>query len=194
MKRIAIISVLLLMVSAMAIGQNSNMWAGGSLAFSNENNDGTKGSVFTFMPQLGYIVNDNFTVGGAIGFSSVGTKLNNGDKNTDNTLSIVPFARYSVINLEKISIFAQGELPLHFYSGTNYDGSSKNSQNSIGIAVRPGLSYSFNERWGANLLMPSIFSFITHSNNYSSVNFGINNGYTLQGYLLNTSIGFIYKF
>ncbi|MDY0253920.1 MAG: outer membrane beta-barrel protein [Tenuifilaceae bacterium] len=194
MKRIVITSALLLMVSAIAIAQDSKMWAGGSLVFSNENNDGTKESVFTFMPQLGYTVNDNFTFGGAIGFSSVGRKLNNGDKNTDNTLSIVPFARYSVINLERISIFAQGELPLHFYSGTNYDGSSKNNQNSIGIAVRPGLSYSFNERWGANLLMPSIFSLITHSNNYSSVNFGINDGYTLQGYLLNTSIGFIYKF
>ncbi len=193
MKRIAFLSVFFVMLSVMAVSQDSKMWVGGSINFNNINNDGDKGTGFSIMPEFGYAINESFTVGGALGYSTEIINID-GDKDTDNVLSIVPFARYSVINLDKISIFAQGELPLSFYSGTNFDGSSKDSQNSIEIALRPGLTYSFNEQWGFNMLMPSVFSFLTHSDNFSTVNFGINNGYTLQTYLLSTSIGFIYKF
>jgi len=193
MKRIAFLSAFFVMLSVMAVAQDSKMWVGGSVIFTNVNDDGGKETGFTIMPEFGYAINQNFTVGGALGYSTEIINID-GDKDTDNVLSIVPFARYSVINLDKISIFAQGELPLRFYSGKNFDGSSKDSQNSIEIALRPGLIYSFNEHWGFNMLMPSVFSFLTHSDNLSIVNFGINSGYTIQTYLLSTSIGFIYKF
>lgn len=194
MKKLPLIAILLVAFSAMAVGQDTKMWFGGSLTFSSTNDDGDKASGFSLMPELGYVVNSDFAVGGAIGFSTSSTEIEGADnKNTNNKFSLIPFVRYSAIKLEKITIFAQGELPLNFHGG-KYDGVSKPSYNSVGINIRPGLSYALNEKWGATLMMPSIFSFVTSSNDYTNVGFSVNSGYTIQGYLLNASIGFIYKF
>lgn len=195
MKRLPLIAILLVALSVMAVGQDSKMWIGGSLQFSSTNNYGDKASGFSLMPEFGYAVNSNFAVGGAIGFSTSSTEADGADnKDINNTFSLKPFVRYSAIKFEKITIFAQGELPLNFHGGKYDDGTSKNSYNSVGINVLPGLSYALNEKWGATLIMPSIFSFVTYSNDYTNVGFRVNSGYTLQGYLLNASIGFIYKF
>ncbi|MDD2195815.1 MAG: outer membrane beta-barrel protein [Bacteroidales bacterium] len=195
MKKLPLIAILLIALSVMAVGQNSKMWVGGSLRFSSTNDDGDKASGFSLAPQFGYVVNSNFTVGGAIGFSTSSTKADGVDgKDVSNTFSLRPFVRYSAIKFEKITIFAQGELPLNFHSGKFSNGTSKDGYNSVGINILPGLSYALSEKWGATLLMPSIFSFITYSNDYTNVNFRANSGYSIQEYFLNSSIGFIYKF
>lgn len=194
MKRLSLIALLSVALSVMAIGQDTKMWIGGYLQFSNTNDDGVKTSGFGIMPDFGYVVNSDFTVGGGIGFFTSSTKNSAGDKDTDNTFSLKPFVRYTAIRLEKISFFAQADLPLNFYSGTNFDGSSKDGYNTVGINILPGISYSINEKWAASLKMPSILSFYTSSNDYTRVSFGVNNGYTIQNYLLNSTIGFIYKF
>ncbi len=195
MKKLPLIAILLVALSVMAVGQGTKMWVGGSLQFSNTNDDGDKASGFSLVPQFGYVVNSNFSVGGAIGFSTSSTKVEGADnKDVNNTFSIMPFVRYSAIKLEKFTIFAQAELPLNFHSGKFSNGTSKDGYNSVGINILPGLSYALNEKWGATLIMPSIFSFVTYSNDYTNVGFRANSGYTIQGYLLNSSIGFIYKF
>lgn len=194
MKKFVLVSFLVIGLASILHSQESKMWIGGGINFSTVDNGNTVQTNLGFMPEFGINFNESFSAGGRIGYFTNINKDAAGDKQKINQFSIVPFARYTFASFGKFSAFGQGELPLSFYGGENYDGTAMDSYNSIGLNVRPGLSYSINEKWGFNLLMPSVFSFVTQSNNYSSVGFTLNRGYTVQSYLLDTNIGFIYKF
>lgn len=191
----------ILLVIAFAIGlvsslqsQETKMWIGGSINFSTVDNGNTGQTNVGFMPEFGLNLNESFSVGGRVGYFSTINKNAADEKQTVNQFSLVPFARYNFASFGKFIAFGQAELPISFFGGTNYDGSDMDSYNSIGLNFRPGLSYSINEKWGVNLLMPSVLSFITQSNDFTYFGFTFNNGYTIQSYLLDTNVGFVYKF
>ncbi len=168
-------------------------WIGGTLKVSSNENGNSTSSSTSLIPEFGVYLNHNWAIGGRAGFSV--NKDEQGDA-TDktSTVFVIPFARYIFAETGRFNFFGQGELPLNFYGGENRDGSSKESSNSVGLRVRPGLSFDISDKWGFNMLMPSVFSFVNNSNDSSSFDFGVNDGYTVQNYLLNTSIGFVYKF
>ncbi len=189
------ISTLMLFVFVFAgtAQEKGDKWIGGTLLLSSSESGSTTRSTTTLAPELGFHLGNGWAAGGRIGFTFRKTD-GGGGTDKSNTTSIVPFARYYFAEAGRFKFFGQGELPLSFSGGENADGSSKSNNNSIGLRVRPGLSFDFNERWGFNMLMPSVFSFASSSNDNSSVYFGVNDGYNIQDYLLNTSIGFVYKF
>ncbi|WP_010664388.1 outer membrane beta-barrel protein [Marinilabilia salmonicolor] len=193
MKRIVFSITFTLIMFISASAQEGTMWLGGTINISSNTSNDLTTSRTTLMPEFGYNLNSSWAIGGRLGFSTLKDEDPAGtQKNT--TTSIIPFARYSFANLGNFKIFGQGELPLNFYGGEFADGTSMDSSNSIGLRVRPGITYAFNENWGFNMLMPSVFAFTSSSNDTSSFKFGINDGYSVQEYLLNTAIGFIYKF
>lgn len=184
--------VILSFIIASAAAQENNMWLGGTLSLSGSNNGQTE-STTTIMPEFGYNINKTWAIGARAGFSSEKTVIQ-GNTRRDNTTSVIPFARRIFGDIAGFQVFGQGELPLQFYGGKHFDGTSIEGSNSIGFRVRPGVSYSFNESWGLNLLMPPVLDFVNTGDGNSSYSFGINDGYTIQGYLLSTSIGFVYRF
>jgi hypothetical protein len=193
MKRILFSIALISILAVSATAQEGTMWIGGTINISsNTTNDMTSSST-TIMPEFGYNLDMNWAIGGRLGFNTSKDEQAVGTNKTTTT-SIVPFARYTFGNLGNFKIFGQGELPINFYGGEFADGTSKDNSNSFGLRVRPGLSYSFNDNWGFNMLMPSVFAFTSNSNDSSAFHFGINDGYTVQSYLLDTAIGFVYKF
>ena len=193
MKRIIFTTIFFTIFILTITAQDSGRakWLGGSLSLSGQSN-GQNQSSFTLMPELGFFLDNGWSAGARVGFGSTKTKLNT-ETRTSNTFTIMPFARKNFASAGSFNIFGQGELPLTFNGGTNYDGSSMASTNSIGLRVRPGISYTFNEAWGFQMLMPTVFSF-SSSEGASSFRLGVNDGYSLQGYLLDTTIGFIYMF
>lgn len=194
MKKFFLATLLVIGSFSLVLSQESSMWIGGGLRFSTVDTDGAGQTIFGFSPEFGYRINESFAVGGNVGFNSVINKNATGNKQTTNVFSIAPFARYTFASFNRFQVFGQGELPLNFYSGKNFDGSSMDSYNSVGISLRPGLYYSINEKWGFNMLMPSVLSFVTYSNNYTYFGFSVNNGYTIQNYIFDTTIGFVYNF
>ncbi len=189
MKKLMVCALMALLVNFGLMAQN-NMWVGGTLSIRSSDN-GTSQSSTTFMPQFGMHLNPKWSVGGNLGFSS--SKTVTGDNETKtNTTSVVPFARYWFSEAGNVRFFGQGELPLHFYGGET-NGTDHDSYNSIGLVARPGLGFSLSEKWGLTMLMPPVFSFVNTDGN-TNFYFGINDGYTIQDYLLDTSIGIIYKF
>jgi hypothetical protein len=194
MKKLFVVFALTALVVFSANSQEKKMWVGGSFILSTQDNGATGTAYFQIMPEFGYNLNERLAIGGGIGYAVNGSTNVDGDKQTFTEFTLKPFARYTLFTLGNVQFFGQAELPMVFYGGTDYDGSSMNSSNSIGIVGRPGLAYFFNEKWGINMLMPSFFRFVTSSNNTSSFRFGVNDGYTIQGYLLNTQVGFVYRF
>jgi hypothetical protein len=194
MKKLVVALAFVAFIVTNVSSQESKMWVGGSLTLTSQDFGATSSSSFGIRPEFGYNINERFAVGGRIGYTVNSITNVDGDKQSQTAFSLVPFARYTVFTIGNAQIFGQAELPLTFYGGTNYDGSSMPSSNSMGIVARPGLAYFFNEKWGINMLMPSFFSFVNSSNNTSTFRLGINDGYTIQGYLLDTQIGFVYRF
>lgn len=190
MKKLMIIALLALLVNFGLMAQN-NMWIGGTISVNSSDQGTNESSSTTFMPQFGLHLNPKWSVGGSLGFSS--SRNDNGTFETKyNTTSIVPFARYWFSEAGNVRFFGQGELPIRFHGGKIGD-NDLDGYSSVGLVARPGLGFSLSDKWGLTMLMPPVFSF-ENSDGDSYFYFGINDGYNIQDYLLDTSIGIIYKF
>jgi hypothetical protein len=189
MKKLMATALLALLMNMGLMAQN-DMWIGGTLSIRSSENSNSQSST-TFMPQFGMHLNPKWSVGGSLGFSSSSSD----DGLTEykyNTTSLIPFARYWFSEAGNVRFFGQGELPVRFHGG-EIDGNDIDGYNSVGLVARPGLGFSLSERWGLTMLMPPVLSFVNTDGN-TDFYFGINDGYNIQDYLLDTSIGIIYKF
>lgn len=189
MKKLLLTALLALLVNYGLMAQ-SNMWVGGTISVRNSDN-GTSQSSTTIMPQFGLHLNANWSVGGSLGFSSSSSEEGLTEIKY-NTTSLVPFARYWFSEAGNLRFFGQAELPIRFYGG-EINGEDLDGYNSVGLVARPGLEFSLSEKWGLTMLMPPVLSFVNTDGN-TDFYFGINEGYNIQDYLLDTSIGIIYKF
>ena len=191
MKRVFFTALLITGMILTAATQENRMWLGGTLSLSGQDNGQTQ-STTTILPEFGYYnTGSAWAIGIRAGLTTQKTVVQDNTRRV-NTTTVAPFARYNFVDSDGFRLFGQAELPLQFFGGRHYDGSSMDSSNAIGFRVRPGLSYMLSEKWGFNMLMPSVLNFVQHSDNGSAYSFGINDGYTIQAYLLSTSIGFIY--
>lgn len=178
MKKLLLLGAVALFFSGMATAQDdSKMWVGGSLAITSYSIDSDNGSSsFSIIPEFGYHLNSEWAVGGRIGINSNGTKVA-GSKTSVNTTTLAPFARYTFSQMGDFSFFGQGELPLSFKDGNN----------TIGLRVLPGLTYSMGN-WGIQAYLPAILSFES-GDGYSNFALRAN-----TNFLSGSSVGLIYKF
>lgn len=183
---------LLVLVFAMGLifqvsAQDAKMWLGGTLGISSVDNGINEQSTTTFMPEFGYHLNEKWAIGGRVGFSNTKEETVATTRKI-NTTSIVPFARYTFGNPSAFSFFGQGELPLNFYGG------DIDSDSSIGVRIRPGFSYAFSQKWGLHMMMPPVLSYESGPGDLSSFRLRVNDGYSIQEYIFNAQIGFVYRF
>lgn len=186
MKKIKLLLVMLLATVAMAFAQDKNMFIGGSLVL-NTTKDGDAGTTwFQIAPDWGYIINPTFKVGAGLGFIHGSTRYSGDVISKENSFFIRLFARYTIADVKKFNFFAQADIPLIFQNGSDVIG--------VELNIRPGISYAINEAWGITLVMPQVLAFDVSSNKQAGFYFGVNDGYSIQRYLLNSSLGLIYKF
>jgi hypothetical protein len=184
MKRLLLSAVVAIALVG-TIEAQTKFWVGGSFSISSSDHDPNKDHSFILMPEFGYRINDNWAVGGMLGFRSFTTETGDFEQKTNST-SIVPFARYYVGGVSMVRFFAQGSLPMIFHGGDV-------SYNSVGLIASPGLEIAINEKWGFNMLMPPVLSLVNTDGN-TDFYIGLNDGYNIEDYILKTSISFIYKF
>lgn len=127
-----------------------------NFAASEDNNTNTKESNLTLVPTVGYFVGTNVAVGVGVGYASNVTKIDGALTDTKNTISAVvvePFVRKYWTLGEKFYIFGQLSVPMAFGENkneatalgiTNYN---KETFNSFGVSVKPGLDYFVNKNW-----------------------------------------------
>jgi len=189
MKNIISITLFTLLIGFGSMAQNPK-WIGGTLNINSTQSPIEETSI-TIMPQIGINVKSNLAVGGSLGLSSKKTTTANSEIKI-NVTSIIPFARYYISKPGKFGFFAQSELPVSFYNEET-NGNDTGNYTSVGLLIKPGLGLSISEKWGLTMLMPSVLDFVSNDGE-NNVSFGINNGYNIQDYILNSSIGLIYKF
>ncbi len=126
-----------LLVAGVSFAQEeaeTKMWVGGSFSVNNT-------SVTTdiaFNPEFGIFLNDSWAVGGKL---NVGHDTNSGTTSS----ALVPYARYSILKLGKVTLFGQGEL---------YIGLSNN--NITELRVLPVLTYPVYKNFGLTATLPSV--------------------------------------
>ncbi len=192
MKKILLTALISTAMIFSATAQENFMWLSGTLQLSGTDHNRDSEASFTLIPEVGYHIDRPWAVGGQLGFDIDRTGRAD-DTRRESRIMIAPFVRYSLGDPGTIDLFAQGELPLNFYGGKDYDGSSLPSSTSVGFNLRPGLAYRFALNWNATIYMPPVLSVESH-NDVSTFEFGINDGYTIQRYILSAAFGITYIF
>ena len=210
-------------LAAFAFTANAQWVIGGNIAADHSNihaNDyvgGTTTNHFEIAPKVGYQLNDNMQIGIQVGWAYDYTRTYTGNSDTYNstsmtgasgqpTIMIAPYLRYNFATWKNFTVFAEAQLNagLHLES-SNYvaatDATTDNGDNftSFGLAVIPGLNYSFNEHISMDIyvnLLGCYANFAT-ADNWGSHEFGLGltmDAQTVNAHLNNFAIGFNYHF
>jgi len=148
-------------VLATAISANAQYFAGGSFGFNTtggkvkydgNSTDKASTTTFAFSPKVGYVLSENFCVGLQLNLSTrkvttPGTPDDEVDKSF--TFGLTPFARYYAVRINKLALFAQGNIGFSTTKTKEKVGSTSNdgpTTNVFGFNVHPGISYDLNDR------------------------------------------------
>lgn len=213
MKKIALLMV---MVLTSFVASNAQLFVGGGFGFDGESGsydyNGNKGDTpsevsFSFSPQVGFMLSDDFGVGAYLSFGL--TRENDkGDPETidkSSSFAFAPFARYYAFRFNKFSFYGEAQASIGFSSSkTDYDGTETDGPKTteVGFYVFPGMAYDISNRFQ---LMARIDAFglgITHEvikndvidATTTSTNFGFDvsmNSIVTSGYI---NVGAIIKF
>lgn len=161
----------ILILFACVATAHAQYYVGGSFGFTSTSvKDGESGSSFKIIPNLGYQVNEDISVGLQIGYShglasfgslstsDVKSMLSNvigyySDINMDdmklNGFTIAPYLRYNLIKTGGLSVFLEGYLGYNSIStdetpSLNEDEGpgDKATFNAFELGIRPGMSYN----------------------------------------------------
>ncbi len=150
--RIKLLIILGIIVSQVAYSQigAGNLMVGGALEISTNDNQNS----FTLSPTGYYFVSDQFAIGGSIGFNTNRNNPGEDDYTRNNSVGIMPSARYFWSLSEQFYVYGQGSVGLTFGSGKTYVGStSTDTYNStdLSIGIGTGLMYVISSKVGIDL-------------------------------------------
>jgi outer membrane protein len=182
--------------TTLTYGQTSagNMMVGGGISFSSSSREGgsaNDASSFTFSPDFGYFISDNFAIGASVslGSSRQGTGV---AKTTSNSFGIGPFARYYLFTSnEQFGFFGQARLD--FQTGrTDPAFGEISKRQEISFALQPGAAYFLNDHWAIELYIAG-FSLSSEDPNTEDDNDKINQvNFSLSSF--DPTLGFRYHF
>ena len=112
---------------------SAQFYTGGGIGFAKSESNNVESTVFTFNPEVGYNIDKNWTVGAVVGVEW--------KKDIATTISVNPYARYTIFRTGNFSFFADGILELGSIEPDEGD-----SQFCWGIGVMPGVGYSFTDK------------------------------------------------
>lgn len=156
MKKNIILALLLLSIAP----ASAQVWLGGELGLSINDASSTIDDRdytstmqrYTFSPKVGYDLNDHFAVGLHVGFSYSffdNSRTSGGQTDessyTDRVLSLFPFVRYSFAEWHKVRFFVDGGVG---YDYTFNGASTYSPQKRYYAALKPGITYPLNDRFG----------------------------------------------
>lgn len=179
--------VVLLFVAMAAVAVQAQVYVGGSLGFWH--NDDADVTSFQLAPEVGYEINDQWSVGGSIIFAHAKYKhgydfgpLEVEGKVKINAFAFAPYARYTFLNSKIVRLFVDGGLGLSTYKVKGHD-----SEAGFEIGVKPGIAIKL----GNHLSFITKYGFMGYRDDYL---LGDQNGYGFNFSSEDLSIGFHYTF
>lgn len=136
-----------------AVNMNAQFYVGGELGFASYDNGNDSKTSFSFMPEFGYALDEDMSVGVSLGYSQ--GYVNNaiwsdlGSTDAPKAFTIAPYLRYNLTKFGPVTVFADGELSYSNIDNKDIDGQK---YNAFGIGILPGIAVS---------LTPEL-SFVSH--------------------------------
>lgn len=145
-----------------------NMWVGGSLSYSSENNkieypggeETASSTSWSIEPEFGYSLNEKWDIGLDLSYTSgqnvaeiCGISIDDSTKFDIKQMGIAPFARYHIAQIAGIDVMLKGSFFYVSGEGTDRRYNEKADYTAYGVSIAPVISYSINETWsiGATL-------------------------------------------
>jgi hypothetical protein len=131
---------------------------------------------WSFTPKMGYMLDDQWAVGG---FLALGGSKDNAN-NKEGNFGIGAFARYYFLSLGASKSFqAYGELGLGYSALTNDPNvGSKSTDNALNANLDLGMNYFFTSHWAATFELANILSYNNanpeNGNNSNDLNVNVN--------------------
>lgn len=130
-----------------AVTMNAQVYVGGSVGVASvKNGNADAETVYKFIPEVGYNLNDEWAIGVTLGYQKGACSLLNGyfgqDVKTE-MFQVSPYARYTFLKSKIVNAFVDCGLGF---------GSIKDQGSLFSIGAKPGLALNLNEN----------LSFVTH--------------------------------
>lgn len=132
-------------VAALAVGANAQVWLGGEVGMWRNYQDNK--SHVTVQPEVGYNLSDKWAIATKIGYIY---NYNDGDK--VNAFTVSPYARYTFAQLGPVNLFLDGGFGFATYKVKPEGGSTGDAQNAWEVGLKPGVAVNLTEK----------LSFVTH--------------------------------
>ena len=127
------------MVSAQDVGK---FWVGGSVGLKTSKvKDGERLTNYNIVPELGYVLNDNWGVGIKLGYQH-DEYTNKGIKEKSNGFMVNPFARYSFLKGDIGGLFIDGGVG-YAYSKVK---STDTKMHELEVGFRPGVAINVSDK------------------------------------------------
>ncbi len=140
--------ILTALVAVASLAANAQVWVGGEVGFSADKttNDGNKfqnSASFSFLPEIGYTINDKWDIALTIGIDHGNARNKIDDIETNyNSFILNPYARYKFAKAGDFTFFVDGGFA---YKYTHWSEMPDN-QNAWVIAIKPGISYNLSDK------------------------------------------------
>lgn len=183
MKKIILMAVLSVMTLTAAA---QNLFIGGSVAAWRNNDD--KVTTIKIAPEIGYNLNDQWTVGTVIGWTNIHRTYVTG-----NFVDFDPYARYTFFKKGMVSLFVDGGVDLGFGRASYKGGDDSDTACTYGIGFKPGIALALNDH--CSIVAHAGFLGYRGSNDAAKDLLDNNYegwGFDFSGY--NLSFGFYYTF
>ncbi len=144
--------ILVALIGAFSTISSAQYWVSGGFSYtSSEEANDDKSSSFMITPRLGYELNEKWSIGGGIGYTSTVKKTDSdNDEESHSLFEIAPFARYKFASWNKLNFQAEAVLAFGFGSSEYTNNGTVVSEpdlSSMGFSIAPVVGYEINENW-----------------------------------------------
>lgn len=140
--------ILTALVAVASVAANAQAWIGGEAGYNTSKTtiDGTqtaKSNSVTFLPEVGYSLDENFDIAVAIGYAHGDSQATEHSKTSvNNSFILKPYVRYTYAKVGDLKFFVDGGFG---YVNTHVSGVDDNV-NTWTIGINPGLAYSLSPK------------------------------------------------
>ena len=163
-----------------AVCMNAQVYLGGNVAFVSNSHDGNSETNFAILPEIGYNLGDDMSLGMVFGYGENGK-----DASKVKTVTVNPYLRYNVVKFDKVNLFIDGGFD---FTNNKYN-TYKN--NEWGIGLKPGVAVNLNSKLSF-VAHVGFLGYVNSKDDYDGAKAKNTFGFSLDGSDLN--FGLYYNF
>ena len=177
---------------------NAQMYVGGTFGFTSRKDvNGVSKSNFTIVPEVGFQLNEKFSIGMNLGYRKMGVTDDGSFSYTCDkyvSFGIAPYIRYNLYQYSKIRVFTDGVASLWHvkYKGLQNAGAETGNDidgNRYTIGIRPGIAFDATDHFSFLAKIGWIGYSSTKMDGYKATN-----TWNINADTDNLAIGFLYHF